>query len=320
MRSTPVLTNVLLMPNEHVLGPLSRQHLYSSYKRFADSLKFITNDRQALQVSSIWRNAYKDIYRYWGDEEGLDRFAKRHTLVNYYQPFHTLSFNEIISSSVELRPPSSRVVGYTDNWRFCIECAIEDVEINATPHFHINHQIPGVTQCPKHNISLKTGCLSCGNEWLNLLKIIMPSSSGVCDKCQGDLSTINPYQDDDTHWLQTTSLQLFEGGYSDINLESVQKAYRKWIGIGSRQGVLNLKERKIVRDAQKHLDNHFSPEFYRLFFTNADLKSKQRRVPVLNLYEAAFNEGKFIHPLIHLVLIRSFFGSVENFVENEMHE
>ncbi|MEZ9140521.1 MULTISPECIES: TniQ family protein [unclassified Shewanella] len=320
MRSIPVLTNVLLMPNEHVLGPLARQHLYSSYKRLKDSLRFITCDRKALRVSNIWRKAYEDVYRYWGDGQGLEKFAQQHTLINYYQPFLTQPLKEIISSSIEIRPPSSRVVGYTDNWRYCIECAVEDIEVNATPYFHIEHQIPGITHCSKHKLPLKTGCLGCGNEWFNLLKIIMPPFSGGCEVCSGKISTINSYQDEDTHWLQSVSLQLFKGDYSGIHLERLQEAYRKWIGIGPREGVLNLKERKIVRDAQKHLDNFFSVEFYRLFFANADLKSKQRRAPVLNLYEAAFHEGKFIHPLIHLVLIRCFFGSIENFIENEMYE
>ncbi|MGI1999636.1 TniQ family protein [Shewanella frigidimarina] len=307
-----VLANVHILPDEHVLGPLARLFLYSSYRSIADTVSSITLDSDALTPGVIWRQSYSDVYKYWSSEISLDNFASKHSLFNFYQPFLPEKNVLCVERNQRLLAPSVRVVRYTNIWRYCVECAEADIAMHGFPYFHVGHQLPGITRCTEHKTLLRSGCLVCGNDWQKLGKLLAPPLNGFCGSCCSPIDTVQQFINEDVVWIQQMADRLLKGDFNHVTLTRLQAAYRQWLGIGPRQGVLNLKERSIVQEAQHHIDNAFDPRLYRLQFTNTDEGVNKKRSPVLSLYQAAFTQGKLISPIIHLILIRAMFGEIAN--------
>jgi hypothetical protein len=307
-----VLANVHLLPDEHVLGPLARLFLYSSYRSMSDTVSSITQDSDALTPGVIWRQSYSDVYKYWCSGISLDNFASKHTLFNFYRPFLPAKNALCVESNQRLLAPSVRVVRYTNTWRYCVECAEADIAMHGFPYFHVAHQLPSTTYCHEHGSLLRSGCLVCGNDWQKLGTLLAPPLNDICDNCCSAIGTVEQFKNDDVKWIQQMSYRLLQGDFKHVSLAQLQSAYRKWLGIGPRQGVLNLKERGIVQEAQHHIDNAFDPRLYRLLFTNADEGVNKKRSPILSLYQASFTQGKLISPIIHLILIRAMFGEIDN--------
>ncbi len=307
-----VLANVDILPGEHALGPLARLFLYSSYRSMAEPVSYVTQDFRALKPGVIWRQGYSDIHNHWRSDLPLHDFAKQHTLINFYRPFLPEKYNQCVDRKLGLLAPSIRVVRYTTTWRYCSECAIEDVETHGFPYFHVMHQLPGVTYCHEHDTILRSGCQACGNDWQKLGKLLAPPLNDMCDHCFSAIGTIESFRDDDVTWIQQMAHRLLMGDFNHMTLTQLQSAYRQWLGIGPRQGVLNMKERSVVQDAQNQIDNALDPRLYRLLFTNANNGGNQNRSVVLSLYQAAFAEGKLISPIVHLILIRVMFGELDN--------
>ncbi|WP_392341942.1 TniQ family protein [uncultured Shewanella sp.] len=307
-----VLANVHILPGEHALGPLARLFLYSSYRSLPDTVSTVTHDSGALTSGVIWRQSYSDIYKYWCSEISLDNFASKHSLFNFYLPFLPDKNVLCVERNQRLLAPSVRVVRYTNTWRYCVECAEADIAIHGFPYFHVGHQLPGITRCTEHKTLLRSGCLVCGNDWQKLGKLLAPPLNGFCGSCCSPIDTVQQFINEDVAWIQQMADRLLKGDFNHLTLTRLQAAYRQWLGIGPRQGVLNLKERVIVQEAQDHIDNAFDPRLYRLLFTNTDEGVNKKRSPVLSLYQAAFTQGKLISPIIHLILIRAMFGEIDN--------
>ncbi|WP_343291661.1 TniQ family protein [Vibrio harveyi] len=309
LRSAP-MAHVQLLPGEHVLSVLGRAHLYSSYRKMTDSLGEITDDLGVLSPGTIWRPAYNHVHQQWGEWLSLEEFAARHTLLNYYTPFTPSGSIPQINEEPRLAPPSARVVRYTTQWRYCPECAERDVESYGVPYFHFEHQLPCLTHCQEHQSPLKSVCLGCGNDWQKLGKLLGPPLLAECAQCGTPLGTVDSYWDEDVAWLQKVSLRLLKGEFAELNLAQLQSAYQQWLGLGPRSGVLNLKDRLIVKEAQIKLENHFDPRLFRLIFTNADTSEQSKRTPTVSIYKAAFKDVA-LPPVVHLLLIRMMFGELE---------
>jgi hypothetical protein len=236
----------------------------------------------------------------------------KHSLFNFYLPFLPDKNVLCVERNQRLLAPSVRVVRYTNTWRYCVECAEADIAMHGFPYFHVAHQLPSTTYCHEHDTLLRSGCLACGNDWQKLGKLLAPPLNNICDNCFSAIGTVEQFKNEDVKWIQQMSYRLFQGDFKHVNLTRLQAAYRQWLGIGPRKGVLNLKERVIVQEAQDHIDNAFDPRLYRLLFTNTDEGVNKKRSPVLSLYQAAFTQGKLISPIIHLILIRAMFGEIDN--------
>ena len=302
--------NVQLLPEEHPLSVLARAHLYSPYRKISDSLRGITDDVSALSPGAIWRPAYNHVHQQWGNQLSLEEFATQHSLFNYYTPFTPSGSMPVINEEPRLAPPSMRVVRYTTQWRYCAKCAERDVELHGVPYFHTEHQLPSQTHCPDHQCILNSACLGCGNNWQKLDKMLAPPLEPTCHECGTAIRTVEPYWDEDVEWLQRESLRLLQGKLADLNLAQLQSAYQKWLGLGPRSGVLSLKDRAIVQEAQMKVEEHFDPRVFRLIFTNTDTSEQSKRTPTVSIYKAAFKDVA-LPPVVHLLLIRMMFGELE---------
>jgi hypothetical protein len=310
VKSSP-LARVELMPNEHALGPLGRLHLYSSYRSIKASLSHVTNDIGAMKSGTIWRAAYDDVHKYWARERTKDDFLTEHTLLNYYYPFLPDKEKEKLKLQTHLMPVSSIVIRNVFTWRICPECVVADSKKYGIAYFHVDHQLPVVTRCEEHLASLRSGCGTCSSEWKHLEIIRSPAPVAKCSSCQTQLNSTDGFWDEDIEWFSASSRKLLRGEIQGITLKKLQVAYRMWIGIGPRTGVLSSKERDIVKAAQRKLDNHFDFRLYRKVFTNVTNNAQKKRYPSLSLHKAAFKEQAYLHPAVHLLLIRFMFGEFE---------
>ncbi len=302
-----------LFPDEHALGILGRLQLYSAYRSLKVTAGDVSDDLNGLNPAVVWRKLYADIHRQWCPEVSLDNFAQRHTLSAYYQPFLP-DAKRPLTSLDKLNVPQGNVIHHTLLWRYCALCAEEDCEQYGVPYFHVSHQLPGLSVCQRHNTPLLSGCLSCGLNWARLGKLLAPPLTPICSQCGNALHSLTPqpYLGDDIRWLQEMALALRYGKYSSLSLERLQRGYQHWLGMGPRSGVLSMKERAQVKEAQNVIDNYFDPRLYRALFTNADMPNvANRRTTAISLYQAAFS-NTFISPVVHLLLIRAMYGDINH--------
>ncbi|MFY0677874.1 MAG: TniQ family protein [Neptuniibacter sp.] len=303
-----------LLPNEHILSSLSRVHLLSGYRQFTKSIQHITEDTASLNPSAVLRPAYADISQIPNTEE--DKFISHlanHSLYDFYKHFSPKCVLEVPFSKKAIFPKGHRNIKHTRSWRWCQDCVKADLQEFAFPYFHTEHQLPSMTRCFKHNRPLFSGCPHCNLDWKKIDHIGLPTTNGTCPKCGSHLLPIDEYQDNDTDWLQASAIKLLNDSTSTLTLNSIQKAYRKHLGIEvhSISGLsLSKSDRRKISSAQNELDNFFTDEFYGSVFHNVTRKGSQKRSSELSIYKAVMEPGLFMSPIIHLMIIRMMFGGL----------
>ncbi|MFZ3186159.1 MAG: TniQ family protein [Pseudomonas sp.] len=307
--------NLALLPGEHALGPLGRQHFYSGYRRFSKSVADLTVDIDSFSPAALSRVAYSDLYKKFGrSEQSYSSFLSGHTLLNYYRPFAPGSLSPLLERNAYVMPLLPRNVIHSITWRSCPVCVELAVSEHGFPYFRLEHQLPCATQCALHQCALTSGCLSCCRIWSSLERIGMPPLGKKCSKCGGELDELGTlaYSDSDVAWVHQMSLRLLSSDLPLFTHSRLQLAYQKWLGVDSKVGILNLRERAIVSDAQFELDNRFQDLLYRAFLRGDNSPSIKKRSSKLSVFHAAFSPDLFIPPVFHLLIIRMMFGDFES--------
>lgn len=308
-----VCGRIYIHPLEHALSPLGRFHRLSSYRQFNTATNELTQDISSLCPAALSRPSFRDMYKAFSNED-YEAFLSSHTLYSFYKPFTPSSVLGNLSNNKAILPEGHRNIRYTQAWRWCPDCVQSDIQEYGFPYFHTEHQLPVMTQCYKHDRRLISGCECCNVDWKKIDKLGMPNSKEECPKCSTAVTSLESFHDGDIAWLQETSLRLLNGDTPHFTLAKLQRAYQEWLGIPYRsetKGVLSLAERKILNDAQFKLDNHFDPRLYHAIFTNADVDPNKKRSPNLSLFKATFKPELFLSPIVHLMIIRMMFGSID---------
>lgn len=70
---------------------------------------------------------------------------------------------------------------YSKRLRFCPKCIEYDIRVFGEPYWHRKHQVPGVTVCSIHKISLCETCPTCNCSWeIENLNYICLDSECTC--------------------------------------------------------------------------------------------------------------------------------------------
>lgn len=97
-----------------------------------------------------------------------------HTLLPLYRPFlsdraYSATIQSMMSTSgsgvmMRLGLTASGLLKYS-SFRYCHECALDDLRLFGAPYWHRIHTAPGVLTCPRHNRPLTSYDFQCRHDW-----------------------------------------------------------------------------------------------------------------------------------------------------------
>jgi len=296
-----------LEADEHLLGPLGRMHLFSGYKSFDDTAACISDDTRTLNPNGLGRPLYDNLYSWFSADKNVTR--EGHTLYNYYRHFIPDTGCVRDDSHLHQLPHKYRTIANTLNWRWCLDCVREDIETIGFPYFRLQHQVPAMKRCHKHQVTLVSACHSCGKEWNLLNKILLPPN-GECPHCGEPFNIEAEEYHPDYLWLEQKSLDLLSGALTPIPLPELIQRYRQWVGIETIHNRPTIKQCKILREAQDFMENAFDDALFKSVFNRRSDINPDKVVSSFRLFDAAYRPDLFVHPVIHLLFCKAIWGEL----------
>jgi hypothetical protein len=190
-------------PEEHILGTLARWHAMLNGRTFLKSVADISSNTAVINPSSIWRLIYRDILRIYQNQFPVEEFL-RHTLWHYYLPFHSRDAfslsDESNSDTLRLLPTEQIRIKTARNWRWCHDCAQEDIAKVGTTYWHTVHQVPSLIHCRKHGKKLIYACSHCGFHSNDFNTLLLPPTDNKCPACKSNFDT-SAIKDPIVEWI-----------------------------------------------------------------------------------------------------------------------
>lgn len=190
--------------------------------------------------------------------------------------------------------------------RYCPECAREDIEKYGETYWHRLPQLPGVKFCPKHNCSIKNSSVS----FERMRVRIYPASYALCNMDNRMERPESQYEKEYFSIAQETAW-LLEHGRKFGGHQPISSKYR---GFMKEQNYADFHGTVINRDALRH---DFMERYEEAFI--AELLP-YRGDPLYWLRYLQESIGFNLRPLHHILLMRFFAGTVENFFHTEVKE
>lgn len=215
--------------DEMIYSVIARYHSSSLSKSVSNTMDELFSRRDYIIKNDFFRYSKRlelrlKHFSFYSEKEIIERF----TFFRYYTKFIIKKFffdlminessrieKEIFNPKINL--PNSRY------YKFCIKCREEDL-VNGVPYWRINHNLPGITLCSKHNCKLtESDILFNGKELTALSKevkgTLIPKLSKrdeiLLEKINNE--TINLFYSKDEFYEYKTQYisYLFELGYYD---------------------------------------------------------------------------------------------------------
>lgn len=303
--------NVRPFDDEHIVSTLFRHHFHSGYRTYQSSVSSITNDFRLQHPFQVNRQLYRDLYAAFTPRVSYSEFLMQHTLYGYYRPFLPTQIDSADSPLLK-NSENINLVKFADEWRHCPACVEEDLHSKGCVYYHVEHQLPGMSVCQKHQLALQIPCEQCYRYSRCIDKVGLPHPSH-CSGCGASYRCLDGYMDDDIGWLQKVSLRLLNGHAKPLSMQQLQNAYRKYLNLDINNGRLSVKDVRCINNLQKELDNHFSPQLFERLF-DLKMNSKNRTFSGLRVYALAYHQ-KLHLPISHLMMVRMLFGEWENIPE-----
>lgn len=218
------------LAGEHILGIVARWYLMTGEKD--KRVLFSLSERlRQLSPKYIHHPMVDDVLIKYGS--GLQREAalSEHTLLSYYAPL--IKYDRLFAivkqqkhqwwptskrvtknqhSPVENAPFNS-VLKFAGNWRWCAQCAEEDLALVGTSYWHVAHQIPSVIRCYKHRWkALSEKCQACGFVVKDLKDTPLPPIQRSCYACGENIQPIEFTKSDALDWIENASFDLLKHG------------------------------------------------------------------------------------------------------------
>lgn len=241
--------------------------------------------------------------------ENLRDFIKMNTLFPLFRPFlgrtdHSSAPLSDGALDMELSRIPRHVVGTANDTRLCLACLHEDQALGPCAYWHRAHQIPGVTSCWRHRISLITKCPKCSYPF-QLRNRLLTIPWMPCEGCKSDLSklTISSSVTEAEHRYAIYAYELLCKDISAIPPSQLVAMYRKAIRNRGyvRQSLVNIKEFETALIAS------MGEEFVRTIDT---AYSAKRTSYWLRFYDSATGDMPITR---HLLLGMYLFESAERF-------
>lgn len=148
------------LPDEHVASVVYRAFLLTYYKEIEHHIK--VRHKQSFFDTPItcWVPLYGNFFHYFSGLGAVNTLMKRHSNVMDYgmwaaKATNTATLNDELKSLGAMSWKLSLHIATDRGWRYCPECANEDVNQHGTSYWHVSHQRYYQRTCPKHATLLK---------------------------------------------------------------------------------------------------------------------------------------------------------------------
>lgn len=234
---------------------------------------------------------------------------KEHTLFPFFQPFLNEEQGKKVMASMIGHGGKSvhltsgimaSVVRRYPYLKLCPHCLLENIQTYGEPYWHVDHQIPGMMVCAKHNCTLISHCKVCGTELTGVCPTFCSYGHELISQVDYCGSTILGFLSNEL----TKEFNLCKSG--QLQSDNFQHLYHlrlKQLGYCSERGRVNQAE--------------FSKKFIELF--------PERILHIIGvpspsggdtwLASMLRRKGRSFHPLLHVLVILSLWGEMENFYE-----
>lgn len=298
-----------LYSNELVYSLVARYHQYSSNQSPKHTSMELYGNPMQLAVPDLPLNLCKitshlKIFMDIDEEELLDR----HTFYNFYSnfiPFERKAFvrDAMITGDNKgavhmITGVMSSVIKEKEHFHHCLQCIEENLELYGETYWHLDHQLPGVLVCVKHNIVLHETSVKFRSNQRNTF--LAASKDHYVKPCLNNISTKTLEQ------LSHVAKDCVRLAVKSCNFE-IEMLLEKYKNLLKEKGLVS--PNGIVK--QRELSERFS-----LFYGEEILNILQSNVNYENpncwLKAITRKHRKTFHPVRHILFINFLGESFES--------
>jgi hypothetical protein len=284
-----------LFEEETIYSWLSRWVYDSPYPSIGGMLSHLLGTRNK-QLDSTFPSFVKAL----SDVSGIDAkiLINQHTIVPYFKHFCEPQLfeevlNDIYNGNTQTTHSKMSITAGRINeskWlNYCPQCVDEDVKEYGIAYWHVNHQLPGVSACVKHNLKLK-GVIKCRRA------TIKPPQKISEDEYI--------YANQESLELANISLVLLNDEAPKLDGEVISGLYRhKLLSMGLASSCLSIHQAELRQLLERYWRPIMDVEAIKSTFE----LEKSRSYPASLFYHPESHH----HPLKHLLMIVMLFGSLD---------
>ncbi|MBB5547589.1 TniQ family protein [Paraburkholderia fungorum] len=153
------------LPDETIQSRVARHHVLAGNRTEADTFLDLF-DSPPFALQQIVPPGLTRLAARLSDDSGsaLKTLLVQNTLLPLFTPFMGEDSDaqgaSLTSASASKRLPR-HVVGLHGEAQLCAACVVEDVSVHGMAYWHRAHQVPGVSVCWKHQLTLLSSCPDC---------------------------------------------------------------------------------------------------------------------------------------------------------------
>lgn len=146
-----------VFPQEHFVSWLIRT---SAFRAFADFRQFLTTENVRSDGMKPYDIFDHSVFALRKTNRGFEHEINGHTLI----PFWQISLGKTVSKSASALQRVFETYSLVDektifhfdfNWKSCPKCRSDDVHEYGTSYWHLEHQLPSLFSCRKHQCVLQ---------------------------------------------------------------------------------------------------------------------------------------------------------------------
>ena len=309
-------------PDECLYSIFCRYYVRSGISSPTVATKRFFGCDKSLLTSTVYFPRKLERLDYWVNPDS-DITGRKLICEHTAYPYHSISYvddiyrrmEEVIRDGIPqdgIEDLIRRMIGkckytFTEQYlRYCPECAREDIEKYGETYWHRLPQMPGVKFCPKHRCGIKNSSVS----FERMRVRIYPASYVLRDMDYRTECLESQYGEEYFSIAQETAW-LLEYGRKFGGHKPISSKYR---GFMKEQNYADFHGTSINRDS---LRNDFVGKYGEAFI--AELLPYEGD-PLYWLRYLQESIGFNLRPLHHILLMRFFAGTVENFFHMEVKE
>lgn len=309
--------------------PYSDECLYSIFCRYyvrsgisspTVATKLFFGCDKSLLASTVYFPRKLERLNYWVDpDSGIT--GKKLICEHTAYPYHSISYVNDIYRRMEGAiqggmPPDGidalvrRMIGkckyaFTGQYlRYCPECAKEDIEKYGETYWHRLPQMPGVKLCPKHRCSIKNSSVS-----FERMRVRIYPASYILRNMDDRMECLESQYGEEYFSIAQETAWLLEHGRQFGGHQPISRKYREFM---KQQNYADFHGTSINRAALRHdfVERYGKAFIGELLPYDGD--------PLYWLRYLQESIGFNLRPLHHILLMRFFAGTVENFFHMEV--
>lgn len=297
-----------LLPEEHVLGGISRSFLCLPSPSIESSKRKFTGRNEAFNLVPPLHKAGMELLEGIPDKVDKEQLLLKNSLIGFFS--HSLKYR--VRAGLVSESESGKIFPFidfqtklkaTESWRWCPKCVREDQQNFGISYWHTAHQLPTSVTCYKHpELSLIDKCEACGFAVTDLSEHSIPFIK--CPKCNHINDCSEAQLHSDLFWIQEKGLELHRGA---LELETPRFEYDMSYALALFYNTIEpgtpLQRVLKMENYQNKLDAWIRQRNINLLFReNVNFTNDL----AINL-ERTINKPRKVTPLSHLIWLR-FFG------------